>query len=313
MLDGHFLNSTFMKKYTIFAMLILCTATSFACDICGCGVGNYYIGLLPQFSKSFLGIRYQFSKFRTNIKNDPSQYSKDLFQTVEVWGGINIGKRWQVLAMVPVNIIHQASDDGTLNRQGLGDIAVIGNYKVFNRVSATKSKKLISQTLWLGAGIKLATGKFNVDQNERDLAALANTQVGSGSTDFMLNAMYNISINRFGVTTSAQYKINTTNNDGYLFGNKLSASSIAYYTFKKNKTTIAPNVGLLYNHNEANKSAQQKIAETGGYMVATSAGVEVSFNKITLGCNAQLPIKQNFASEQTTTKVKGMLHVTFSL
>jgi hypothetical protein len=302
-----------MKNIVITISIILFSFTASACEICGCGVGNYYIGLLPQFSRSFIGIRYQFSSFHTNIKGDPTQYSKDLFQTAEVWGGYNIGKRWQVLAILPFNFIHQASDDGTFNANGIGDIAVLGNYKVFNHSSATAGKKLITQQLWMGAGIKLATGKFNIDPNDPDLVALANTQVGSGSTDFMLNAMYNININRFGVNTSTRYKINTTNNDRYFFGNRFSANSIAYYAFTKAKTTITPNLGLLYEHSEANKSASEKIAETGGYLLSTAAGVEVNFNKITVGCNAQLPLSQNFAGEQTNTKVKGMLHVTFSL
>ena len=81
----------------------------------------------------------------------------------------------------------------------------------------------------------------------------------------------------------------------------------------KPKQPFRPNIGLLYSHNDANKSAGEKIAETGGYLLSTAAGVEVNFNKITIGCNAQLPLSQNFASSQTNTKVKGMLHVTFSL
>ena len=97
------------------------------------------------------------------------------------------------------------------------------------------------------------------------------------------------------------------------FGNKFSANSIAYYSFSKAKTTITPNAGLLYDHSGANKSANIKIAETGGYLLSTAAGVEVNFNKITIGCNAQLPLSQNFAKAQTNTKVKGMVHVTFSL
>ncbi len=303
-----------MRKYSIvFFITILFTAKSFACDICGCGVGNYYLGLLPHFKSSFLGVRYQFSSFRTNITGDATQYSKDFFQTTEIWGGVSLGRRWQLLALLPFNIVHQKSDDGTLNRSGFGDIALMANYKVFEHASVTESKKLITQQVWLGGGIKLATGKFNADQTASDLAAIANTQVGSGSTDFILNAMYNIGISRFGLNNSLSYKINTTNNNQYFFGNKFTANSIAYYTFKKAVNSITPNAGLLYNHNDANKALNEKVAQTGGYLLTTMAGVEVGFKKFTIGSNVQLPIAQNFASGQTNTKVKGMLHITFVL
>lgn len=302
-----------MKKFIIIISLISFSFTGSACEICGCGTGNYYIGLLPQFRSGFLGVRYQFSSFHTSINGDATQYSKDLFQSIEVWGGINIGKRWQIIAIVPFNFIHQASDDGTYKGSGIGDIAAIVNYEVFNRSSATEGKKLVTQQLWLGAGIKLATGKFNIDPTDPALVALANTQVGSGSNDFLLNAMYNVSVNNFGVSTGARYKMNTANKDKYFFGNKLSANSIVYYSIKSLKTTITPNAGLMYEHTEASKLSSQKIAETGGYLLSTAAGIEINFNKMSIGCNAQLPLSQNFANGQTTTKVKGMLHVTFSL
>jgi hypothetical protein len=84
-----------------------------------------------------------------------------------------------VLAIVPFNIIHQVSDDGSTSNSGVGDIAMVGNYKIFDIASATASKKLVTQQLWLGAGVKLATGKFIVDQNDEALVAIANTQTGS--------------------------------------------------------------------------------------------------------------------------------------
>lgn len=302
-----------MKKYFLFIVFVLLTSNTIACDICGCGVGNYYIGLMPQFSKSFVGLRYQFSSFNTNIKNDASQYSRDLFETIEVWGGLNIGKRWQVIAILPFNRIHQVSDDGTLHNSGLGDVAFMANYKLFSKVSATAGKKLLSQILWVGAGVKAGTGKFTIDQSQADLAAIANTQMGSGSTDFMLNANYIISINRLGLSSNLQYKINNTNRYNYLFGNKISANSIAYYTFTKSKTSITPNAGLLYTQNQSNQSNHLKIADTGGYLLSAAAGVETSFKALTIGLNLQLPLSQRFANEQTTTKLKGMFHVTFSL
>ncbi len=302
-----------MKKILLAtALLISSFVTAMGCEICGCGTGNYYIGMLPNFHKYFIGLRYQFSSFKTELKDDPSQYSKDFFQTAELWGGINIGKRWQLLAMVPVNIIHQVSDDGTTNNSGLGDIALIANYKVFESSAATKSKKLFTQQLWIGGGIKLATGKFTADPTDAALVALANTQTGSASTDFLVNAQYNISINKFVISTAGRYKINTANTDQYYFGNKFSANSFAYYSLGK-KTTVTPNAGLLYEHNNANKLRGQKIDQTGGYLFSTAAGAEVSLKQITVGFNVQLPLTQRFSNGQTDTKLKGMLHVTFAL
>ena len=302
-----------MKPKIITLIISLCLISSaYACEICGCGTGNYYIGLLPQFNKHFIGLRYQYSHFKTIMKEDASEYSNDHFQTVELWGGWNIGKKWQVLAIVPFNFIHQASDDGNSSNSGIGDIVVLANYKIFDKASSTASKKLVKQQLWLGAGAKLATGKFIVDQNDEPLVALANTQTGSASTDFIMNAMYNISINNFGVNTGARYKINTANNDQYFFGNKFSASSLAFYSIKKSGKIITPNAGLLFEHNDASKLNSEKIEMTGGHLFSTVAGVEVNINKVTVGFNAQLPLAQNFSDNQTKNKVKGMLHVTFA-
>ncbi len=262
-----------------------------ACDICGCGVNNYYIGILPQFNHKFFGVRYHFNYFNTHLAGHPSQFRKDFYQTVELWGGWNIGKKIQVLVLVPFNFNYQNSDDRTVNSNG----------------------KIISQQLWIGGGIKLATAKFDIEKNDPDVASMANRQLGSGSTDALLNAIYNVHINKLGINTTASYKINSVNKDEYKFGDKLSVSSFVFYPIAFSKTIISPNLGLLYEHTKGSELQGGKIDLTGGSLMQGSVGAEISFNTIAIGFNAQLPITQNFAESQTKEKIKGMAHISFAL
>lgn len=299
-----------MKKFIILTAIAFFTInTTQACEICGCGLGNYYIGLLPQFKHKFIGLRYQYKRFNTVMADDPIQFSKDYFRTVELWGGWNIGKRWQVLAVIPYNYIHQVTDDGISNNQGIGDIAAMVNYKLFDKTSALSKKTLVNRQFWFGAGVKVPTGKFDIDETDPAVVALANTQTGTASTDFMLNSAYNVRINKFGINTSVSYKINTANKDKYSFGNKFSASSFASYTINAGPVTVVPNLGLLYENTAINKLNKEKVAQTGGRLLTTAAGLELNFKIFTVGANVQLPVSQHFASGQTEVKMKGMVHV----
>lgn len=301
-----------MKKAFLISTIILCSFnTLLACEICGCGQSNYFIGLMPQFKHHFIGLRYQYKRFNTVMADDPSQYSRDYYKTMELWGGWNIGKKWQLIAVVPFNFVHQVSDDGITNNQGIGDIALMANYKVFSKNSSI-NRKAVSQQIWIGAGVKAPTGRFNTDITDPALVSVANTQTGTASTDFMLNAMYNLSVNKFGINTSASYKLNTTNRDKYMFGNKLSVNSIASVTIKKKQISIIPNAGLLYEYTAANKLEKQKVDQTGGNLLTAAGGIEAGYKRFIIGTNIQLPLSQRFASGQTETKVKGMLHITYA-
>jgi hypothetical protein len=300
-----------LKKIIVFILVLLFSANSRACDICGCGLGNYYIGIVPQFNNSFFGVRYHYRQFHTQIKSDETQFSNDYFQTIELWGGVNLGKKLQVLFFLPYNFNKQVSDDGTKKMNGIGDIATMVNYSLLENSSMNKKNQLVYQQLLVGAGIKLATGQSEIDPAASDIIALANSQLGTGSTDFLLNAAYTLRINKAGFTTNLNYKLNTANKENYHFGNRFSSNTFFFYSIKSGKITLTPNAGILYEHAAANKLNKVIVDETGGYLASGAAGLEVSFRKTTIGFNIQAPVTQDFASGQTTSKFRTMAHISF--
>jgi hypothetical protein len=134
----------------------------------------------------------------------------------------------------------------------------------------------------------------------------------SGTTDLLLNGMYNVSINKFGINAVVNYKINSANKEEYRFGNKLTAGSFVYYVFPLKNVIISPNLGLLFEHAEASQLQNSKVNLTAGKILQGSIGGEISFNRLAVGLSAQLPLAQNFAANQTKAKVKGMMHVSFA-
>lgn len=103
------------------------------------------------------------------------------------------------------------------------------------------------------------------------------------------------------------------NSDEYKFGDKLLATTFAYYPITATKTTtISPNVGFLYEHTKNSELEHTKVDLTGGSILKFAAGAEISLNKLAFGFSAQLPLDQNFADGQTKEKIKGMVHVSFA-
>jgi len=308
-----------VKKLFLSLLILSVFYTADACPICGCGVGGFYIGLLPTYKSQFLGLRYGYSHYETRLNDDPTQFSHDYYRQVELYGGVTLGKHWQVMGFLPYHFNHQITDDGVVDRNGLGDMSLLANYKLWESSKLSKNNTSFHQEFWLGAGIKLPTGKYGVNFSDStnnelsDLLGDVNSQMGTGSTDFIFNMMYNIHFGMFGVNTTANYKVNTMNNSDFKYGDRLSINSFAYYQTKPiKKIYMAPNVGLLYEYTMPNHLAASKVQQTGGYVASASVGLDLNFTNITVGTNVQLPVAQDYAEGQTVQKVSGLVHVTYT-
>jgi hypothetical protein len=307
-----------MKKILSMFVLLASVISSSACDICGCGTGNYYIGILPQFKKHFIGLRYQYKGLRSHISgNGGSSYltTDETYRTMEIWGAFNLGNKFRVMGFVPYNFNERLNQGKTTGKNGIGDVVLIGYYNLFDKRKSLFTNKLLVQSLWLGGGFKLPTGKYdaadaNVTQN------MQNTfQLGTGSVDFSLHAMYDIRLQDIGINTNIAYKINTANSDDYRYGNKLTANMLAYYkfAFAKSGLGIAPNAGVSYERAEKDiKSGSVKVNESGGYVTVATVGIEASYKKISVGANFQSPISQHLADATVKAKNRAMIHVSFS-
>lgn len=297
-----------MKKLFFSSVIVFACIQANACPICGCGVGDFYIGLLPSFNSKFVGIRYQYMRYETHIKDEPSEFSHDHYKIAEIWGGWNFGKRWQALVFVPYHFNYQNTDDGVKTDNGLGDITLLTNYKLWQNARGSTA-----QEFWIGAGVKLPTGTYNIDLNNPEAEpGDVNSQMGTGSVDFIANAMYNLKLGKIGINTSASYKINTSNNSSFLFGNRFEANSFAFYQLQFKNIYFAPNIGIIYDNAAINHLNKNVVEQTGGYVALTATGLEVNIKKITIGANVQLPFAQNFAEGQTEAKSRGLVHATFT-
>lgn len=295
-------------------ILVALTVGVKACDICGCGVGSYYIGILPEYNKRFIGLRYQHKSLQTHLgpAGERTPLSTDeTYQSAEVWGGWNFGKKFRILAFVSYNFNKKVSQSINGEKNGLGDVAVMAYYNLLNK-SGSVGNNLLVQSLWLGAGIKAPTGKYEPSERLAVQESPNNFQLGTASTDFTFNVAYDIRLQDLGLNANINYKVNTENKYDYRYGNKLTTNLLAYYKFRVAKTlTIAPNAGMLYETSAKDvESNKYEVNVSGGYSLAAVMGAEVAFDKFSFGANYQNVRSQKLADGRAFAGNRVMVHLT---
>lgn len=303
-----------MKKIiSIFFIFISTVTISKACELCGCGTGNLYIGQLPGFKTRFIGVRYQYMGYKSEMATDKSMFSKDSYQTTEIWTGWNMGKRWQALAFVPWQFNRKLTDDGIKENNGLGDISLLVNYQLLHTMHTNQSNQLVEQQLWLGAGVKTATGKYQLDLSAPDAnIGDANSQNGTGAWGYLLNGMYQLRIGNNGLGSSVTFLQNSTNSSGYRFGNRFSLGSFVYHRYRISGMGVSPDAGLLYTLSGASHMEGAVVENTGGHALNLTAGIELNLKKVSIGVNTQLPLEQQYAAGQTLLTNHTVLHLSLA-
>lgn len=303
-----------MKKIILTIGFLAILITSQACDICGCGVGSYYFGVMPQFNKNFIGLRYRTMHFESHL-NSRILRTNEYFRTTEIWGRFYASPKLQIMTFLPYSFNTQTDvNNFSKNLQGLNDIVLMANYNLLSAsMKNDTTMRKFRHNLWLGGGVKLPTGKYNFEEQDAGQVANPNFQLGSGSVDFLVSAFYNVRYKNWGFNQDLSYKINTKNSKDYHFGNRISGNSNVFYIYEINKKfAIMPYGGVYYEHSAKDKRTGEKTKETGGYLLAANVGADFyALKRLSIGGNYQIPLGQNLGNGEIRANNRWNVQVSF--
>lgn len=294
------------------SFLLFTTLSATACEVCGCANAGSYFGIMPQVGRSFVGLRYRTASFDSHLSN-PMLQTREQFQSTEPWGRFYPFKRVQVLASIPYFFNHQVEVKTGVNRRrnALGDASLMANYTIFNTFWDSTYHGTTQHSLLIGGGVKLRTGRYEYDIAGLTDVANPNFQPGTGSTDWMLSALYSMRIGEWGWNSDVTYRYNGINASRYRFGNRITANTLLFYSKELEKLTLMPSLGLYTEVAEKDYNRKEKLERTGGHITTANAGVDVFLKRFSIGALYQHPIAQHLAIGEIRASARFTTHLTF--
>lgn len=264
------------KKWGLLLAFLLISFNQFACDVCGCGIGGNYLGIIPNFSQNLWGISYQSQTFQhpqTHLNlNNGNLVQEDVFHRTELWTRQYVHPRVQVFAFLPYQL-HQRMDEGQSTEiSGIGDIRAMALYSIINTGDSTQSQW--KHTWQMGAGVKLPTGKYQQRDDQRQMLPLL-FQIGNGAYGWSFHQVYTLRYKSFGMNTELQYRFNGTNELNYQQGDQFMGRLNLFYWKNFDGFRLLPSLGLLFEHFDQDMAFDQVEKNTGGLTYLANAGLDV--------------------------------------
>jgi len=300
-----------MKKLIFLFGMSVIFQQSNACDVCGCGVGNYNPHMFPHLSKSFINIGYTYRHYYTHlhVNGGTTSENNEYYKTQLVAAQYSPFKNVQLMGILPFQMNRQIGEEGDKKLQQLGDVVFLANYRLFDHASGSGQ---IRQTFIAGAGIKLPTGKYSFNENDETQVHNVNFQAGSGSVDWLLNTSYNFSYRNWAIGSGITYKINNANKQDYKFGNRLLGITQLKYIQNIGDFSLIPHIGINYENLQTDRSSGKKVEHTGGSNLQLTTGIDINSKNWALGFMYLQPVKQTLADGEIHAKPGINLNLSYS-
>lgn len=272
-----------------------------ACDICGCGVGGGYLGVLPQFQKNLIGLRYLQSSFHhpaTLLNTTDGQFLKtDFYHSADLWLRYYMTDKLQVFTFLPYKVNVRSYENGSEEwLMGVGDIQLNALHQLINQ--GADPTKLLRHIWFIGGGVKLPTGKYMQRDSGRRMFPLP-IQVGTGAWSFLFQNLYILRFKNFGFQTDVQYRYQLANELQYRMGNAVVAGGSAFYWWQVSPhMAVLPILGGQYEYLEKDTEYGYTKENTGGKYGLLTAGVDVYYQKMIFQLFGQLPLVSQLQEAQ---------------
>jgi len=292
-----------MKKLLIAFLLGVNYIPASACDVCGLGTSNYNPLLFPHLSKHYLSVNYLHRLYHTHSEEG---INKAHLNTFFISGQYSINEKLQLVAMLPYQVNKQEIAGTTRNLKGAGDLTLLANYRLW-----MKQGRSNTQTLTVGGGFKLPTGKYTASKS--GTIEDQNFQLGTGSVDYMLNASYRLSYRRWVFSAVGSYKYNTENKQNYRYGDIWATGATAVYRKELKDFSISPYLQIMkeIQLRDADDHIIQK--HSGGSVLYSGGGFDVNTRKFSIGANHQFAAKQNLLQGEINAKPRLSIHFSIVL
>jgi hypothetical protein len=269
-----------MKKIlSLFA--VLAALPAFACDICGSGSSAINPFLFPQLSRNYAGMQLLHRSFHRHSKEGLNTHSTYISYIASAQ--VSISPKWQIGVFIPYQQLSWSNGINSIRQSGIGDVSLLVSYKLFD------NKNVLSQTAFIGAGLKLCTGHYSADH-----AVLAEPgfQAGTGSVDYSLSGTYRLGYQQWVLGLTGSYKYNTVNSQGYRFGDVLTMGGTLAWNKPLGKVAIAPYVQVISEKQYADAHEHALQSETASSAMYSGVGLDVTTSQFTIGVSYQSDAKE---------------------
>ncbi len=286
-----------------------------AAQACACGCGVFDVAtsaMLPNGPGGMAYLEYAYQDQNQNWSGTSEAPAGDnddkQIETHFVTAGLQymFNRSWGAQLEIPYDFRYFRGTDihnniASHNWSELGDIRLEGIYTGFSP----------DLSAGITGGLKLPTGSYSVDPNLVD----RDTQIGTGSTDFLLGGFYRGNLDRnqnWDWFAQGLLDVPALTQAGYRPGVEFDAAAgIDYKGFSLGRALVVPLAQVIFSERASDSGPDADPDNTGYQRLILSPGLEIHLHPVKIYADVEFPVFQHFTGNQLAAPVMFKLSLSY--